>query len=354
MDFMGYVFLLLEEPCGRSVPSALFKVVAFLEMTSEVPSEKRITTTQAIHNYLMEFSKGSSWAPHQRVKAARIPLEVARAWAQGVLDVSLQKFKRIYSWYKLIKLWGALRSHDAEGVPPATLLFDEVVGLQGDIVRGKTTGVGRRVEVVQFFVSKDAWLISRDWLRVGLELFMGMNWDISMGNRDFLMCKPTNNLQGFRKSMMRYPDAMCFSRALLTELYSTRKNEEGNLYRVMIPESTSYWSEHSKRVTIMSWALIAEVPRETRRRWGRWSPGVDEEYAVTTKRGVIAAQGTLAAKIRAQYEITDFVDDKSVLNGFSLWLQTVYFKTVSESRLETTKIAPPICGEASMRVQFRW
>ena len=81
---------------------------------------------------------------------------------------------------------------------------------------------------------------------------------------------------------------------------------------------------------------------------------MDEEYAVTTKRGVIAAQGTLAAKIRAQYEITDFVDDKSVLNGFSLWLQTVYFKTVSESRLETTKIAPPICGEASMRVQFRW
>ena len=58
--------------------------------------------------------------------------------------------------------------------------------------------------------------------------------------------------------MMRYPDAMCFSRALLTELYSTRKNEEGSLYRIMIPESTSYWSEHSERVTIMSWALIAE------------------------------------------------------------------------------------------------
>ena len=230
-----YVSLLLEEPCGRSVPSSLFKAVAFLEMASEVHPEKRITTTQAIHNYLMEVSKGSSWAPHQRVKAARIPLEVARAWEQGVLDVSLQKFKRVYCWHKLIKLWGALRSHDAEGVPPATLIFDEAVGLQGDIVRGKTTGVGRRVEVVQFFVSKDAWLISRDWLRVGLELFMGMNRDITMGNRDFLTCKPTDNLQGFRKSMMRYPDAMCFSRALLTELYSTRKNEEGNLYRTRSP-----------------------------------------------------------------------------------------------------------------------
>lgn len=211
-------------------------------------------------------------------------------------------------------------------------------------MRGKTTGIGRRVEVVQFFVSKDAWLISREWLRVGLELFMSMNRDTDMGNRDFLMCKPAENLHGFRKAMMRYPDAMCFSRALLTELYSTRQDEKGDLYRIMIPESTSYWSEHSERVTIMSWALIAEIPRETRRRWGRWSPGVDEEYAVTTKRVVTAAHGALAAKIRAQYGLTDFVDDKSVLNGFSLWLQTVFFKTVSESHQEAMKIAPPMWG----------
>ena len=344
MDFIGYVSLLLEEPCGRSVPSSLFKAIAFMELASEVPDDKRISTTQAVHNYLMEVSKGNTWSPHQRVKAARIPLEVARAWEQGVLDVSLQKFKRVYCWYKLLKLWGALRSHDAEGVPPATLVFDEAVGLQGDIVRGKTTGIGRRVEVVQFFVSKDAWLISREWLRVGLELFMSMNRDTDMGNRDFLMCKPAENLHGFRKAMMRYPDAMCFSRALLTELYSTRQDEKGDLYRIMIPESTSYWSEHSERVTIMSWALIAEIPRETRRRWGRWSPGVDEEYAVTTKRVVTAAHGALAAKIRAQYGLTDFVDDKSVLNGFSLWLQTVFFKTVSESHQEAMKIAPPMWG----------
>ena len=333
-DFIGYVALLLEEPCGRSVPSSLFKAVAFMEMAAEVPSEKRLTASQAVHNYLMEVSKGNAWAPHQRVKAARVPLEVARAWEMGVLDVSLQKFKRVFCWFKLLKLWGALRSHDAEGVPPATLTFDEAVGLQGDIVRGKTTGVGRRVEIVQFHISKDAWLVSREWLRVGLELFMAMNRDVKMGNRDFLMCKPTENLQGFRPSMMRYADAMCFSRALLTEIYSARKDSEGNLFRLMNPESTSYWSEHSERVTIMSWALIAEVPRETRRRCGRWSPGVDEEYAVTTKRVVTTAQ----------YGITDYVDDRSVLNGFSLWLQTVHLKSVSESHQESMKIAPPMWG----------
>ena len=71
-----------------------------------------------MYNCLMEVSKGNSWALHQRVKAARIPLEVARAWKMGVLDVSLQKFRRVFCWFKILKLWGAFRSHDAEGGAP--------------------------------------------------------------------------------------------------------------------------------------------------------------------------------------------------------------------------------------------
>ena len=89
---------------------------------------------------------------------------------------------------------------------------------------------------------------------------------------------------------------MCYSRALHTELHSIRSDVDGRPLRLMAPESTSYWSEHSERITIMSWALTAEIPRETRRRWGRWSPGVDEDYAVTTKRVVTQAAGVLGGK----------------------------------------------------------
>ena len=180
------------------------------------------------------------------------------------------------------------------------MAFDPMTGLQGEIMRAKTTGVGRRVEVVQFFVSTGAWLVHEDWLQAGLQLFMSMNKDISVEKRDFLMCKPNESLRGFRKGMLSYPEAMCYSRALHLELYSIRQDEQGELCRLMLPEATSYWSERSERVTIMSWALIAEIPRETRRRWGRWSPGVDEEYAVTTKRVVTQAQTFLANKIKAQ------------------------------------------------------
>ena len=83
------------------------------------------------------------------------------------MDVSLQPFKRVFCWFKLLKLWGALRSHDSQ-VPPATLSFDLLSGLQGEIMRARTTGVGRRVEVVQFFVSAGAWLVHEDWLHGGI------------------------------------------------------------------------------------------------------------------------------------------------------------------------------------------
>ena len=181
-------------------------------------------------------------------------MEVVRAWEVGVLDVTLQSFKRVFCWYKLIKLWGALRSHDSQGVLPSTMEFDPLAGLQGEIMRAKTTGVGRRVEVVQFYVAADAWLVHKDWLKVGLQLFMTMNKDIAMEKRDFMMCKPNESLRGFRKGMLSYPEAMCYSRALHTELYSIRLDEDGQPQRLMIPEATSYWSEHSERVTIMSCA----------------------------------------------------------------------------------------------------
>ena len=178
-DFIGYVALLL---CGRSVPGSLFKCIAFIETAAEVSPEKRFSGAQSIHNYLKEVEQGNTWAPRQRTKAARLPVEVARAWEIGVLDVTLQAFKRVYCWYKLVKLWSALRSHDCQGVPPTSLSFDPIVGLQGEIVRAKTTGVGRRVEVVQFFVSANAWLVHEDWLKVGLQLFMTMNRSVGMEN----------------------------------------------------------------------------------------------------------------------------------------------------------------------------
>ena len=173
-DLIAYIALRMEEPCGRTIPGSYFKAVAFLEMSAEVPEDRKVTSSASLHHFLLEVERGDHWKAKPTVKAARLPVEVIRALELGVMDHTIAPYKRVFSWFKLIKLWAALRCHDAEGIPPASISFDADLGFEADITRSKTTGAGRRVEVVQVFVSSSAYLVCKDWLRVGLEMFMRM------------------------------------------------------------------------------------------------------------------------------------------------------------------------------------
>ena len=144
----------------------------------------------------------------------------------------------------------------------------------------KRRGAGRKVEVVHLFISSQAWLSYRGWLVEGLRIYKSMDDEQRFAARDFLMCLPTADLQSFRRTMMRYPDAMVFS-------------------RLMEPASSSFWSEHSERVTIISWASACGVEKETRKRWGRWSPSVDEDSVATTRQLIFAAQSRPLSFLRS-------------------------------------------------------
>lgn len=61
---------------------------------------------------------------------------MAIALEYGVMNKDM--VKSVYSWYKLVKLWGALRSHDTEAIPPASIKFDRTDGLEAQIMRTKT------------------------------------------------------------------------------------------------------------------------------------------------------------------------------------------------------------------------
>lgn len=117
---------------------------------------------------------------------------------------------------------------------------------------------------MHLFISAHAWLVCRDWLVEGLRLYRSMDGSEKASTRDFMMCLPSADLRSFRTTMMRYPNAMVFSRTLMTELLSQRKNQFGNYETLMEAASSSFWSEHSERVTIVSWAASCEVDRETR------------------------------------------------------------------------------------------
>ena len=50
-DLIAYIALRMEEPCGRTVPASFFKAVAILETSAEVPQEKRISASVAVHHF---------------------------------------------------------------------------------------------------------------------------------------------------------------------------------------------------------------------------------------------------------------------------------------------------------------
>ena len=205
-------------------------------------------------------------------------------------------------------------------VPPARMFWTKEFGLVGDIVRSKTTGVGRRVEVQQFYVSNGAFLLGPHWLEVGFELFVKYGREAMSEKRDFMMPRPNKALNGFRESMVGYSDAMSMSRALLRELKAPMK-DGGEMEELVIEDEVGgFWSEHSERVTMASWSGALGIKQEIIKRWGRWKPSVDEEYVKTTKLLVGKAQTEVADRIKAELG-KDLVGDEDVLKSLEKRLQ---------------------------------
>ena len=215
-EVMEYVSLRLEEPCGKSVPGSIWATLRFLEESAEVAEADRVSHDPALRNFFAEVSRHPSWAEgNPRSSAKRLTTSIVVAWEHVVLATSEKPYIRVFAWFKLVKLWGALRWDDTLGIPPAMMDVREGVGLRGKIMRSKTTGEGRRVDIQEFFISCEAWIQHADWLVVGWKIFCGLGRDCGNLGRDFFLPRPDKHLQGFRSSMVKYAEAMSMTRALL-------------------------------------------------------------------------------------------------------------------------------------------
>ena len=85
--------------------------------------------------------------------------------------------------------------------------------LERKITRSKTSGQGKRIEVMFFFVAKEVFLLCPDWLKTGWDLNCELSAKASLQERDYLVPKPTMDLMGFRRAFVKYQDALTMSRA---------------------------------------------------------------------------------------------------------------------------------------------
>ena len=113
----------------------------------------------------------------------------------------------------LVRIWTAMRYDDTRGIAPGNMRLDGR-GFVADLTRTKTTGAGKKVELMEVYVSRQAYIVDKDWLVVGFDLWKAMDT-----NRDYLLALPNFERDNVVQKPARWVEANALSQALLVTLY---------------------------------------------------------------------------------------------------------------------------------------
>ena len=309
-QFAEFLEAMVEEPCSRSFPESVFKTLMFLEHAGEVPEHEQVCRSQAVKNALEESILRLQGV---EIKAARkallLPVALVVALETYVCDEKIANYDRVYAWFRLFKLWTGMRFDDTKGTPNRTIEMTEW-GLKGIISRSKTSGPGKKIVTLPFYIHKDAWICEASWLTVGWKLWASMGVESGMQARDFMLPWPNNNRTGFIKKVVDYPIASAMSQALFNEMTVGKGNDRRT---VLEPGLGVLWTEHSERATIRTWAQAARIPEDVRKMLGRWQPSADEGYERNLRTNVLRCQKVLAAFIKQNMSCSDPFDETTVV-----------------------------------------
>ena len=163
-------------------------------------------------------------------------------------------------------------------------------GLVADITQSKTTGPGKAVARIS--VWRGAWLVEKHWLQSGFSLWLEMAEKAGLEERDYFLALPTKDLGGIVNRVARYTEAVGMTQAICSELRDLKGEK-------LLDEGVgALWTEHSERATARSWAAVAGIDAEVKKKLGRWKASVDEDYERTTRTQVEQAQRKMAAFVK--------------------------------------------------------
>lgn len=349
-DYFDYVAEMLNQPCGRHVPRAMLNTMAFAEQAAEVPVHHRLSKDPGVRNFLNEVEQAKAWATGRIAKKAEpFPIMLALSLEDMVVCERDCLYTRWYAWVKLLKLWAAFRWDDLQGIHASDLHLRSDGVLEGKIRRSKTSGVGKKVEVMVFFIGTDAWIFQEIWLVTGWKIHRQLSEGSGLADRDYLVPKPTPCLNGFRKAMVKYGDALVMTRALLLELRvdikvgsESARSEEPLL---VTSHATAFWSEHSERGTIDTWMQMAGVAPEVRRMVGRWSASQEEGYLRHVEAAVKEAQKAVRGMLSRGPEGQLKVFEDQILASLSKFLLD-RGRPLEEVKRQLDRLALPAVGRS--------
>ncbi|CAE8621173.1 unnamed protein product, partial [Polarella glacialis] len=317
-QLLAYLEQRLAEPYAKSVPLSVLKTVMFFESAGEVQKDHQLAQSAAVKNFMEEVALVFRSQIAFKRKANQLLAKVVVAMEMVVLDSSETLYVRGFSWFKLLKLWTAMRWSDTTGLSPASIKFEKDRGLVARLDRTKTTGVGKRVELLHVFVSIHAWLVEPKWLETGLMVWRAMGESSQTADRDFFLPRPSLDLSTCLPRMAEYRHAANMSQALFNGLGTPTRDAESGLWRsdgvsLLATGAGVIWSEHSERATMTTWAHAAGVEQVTWKQMARWQPTTDEGYLRSVRGNVEAAQRRVAQEIKDGLGRRDFLDEQAVV-----------------------------------------
>ena len=321
-EFAEYIEAIVQEPCARSAPEAAYKTLMFMEYAGEVEEADFIHRSSGVRNALEEAQlRLASVEMKPSRKALLLPLAVIIAMEEMVVDDDALPFSRAYAWFRLVKVWAGLRFDDTRGTPNRSMELRDS-HLVGIIHKSKTSGPGKRILLLPFYVSREAWVSRYNWLEVGWKIWNHMGMEAGMLTRDFMLTWPTRNRTGFARRMADYSTASAMSQALFAELWTTERGKRASL---LFDGVGTLWTEHSERATLRSWASAARIPPDIRRQMGRWRPAADEGYERTVRANILRSQKIIAAFLRDNRGRGDPIDEAAVLEAVSIKMGVLGF-----------------------------
>ena len=282
IQLLDYLLDLADLPAGPTVPPSVLSMIAFFEKVGSVRTDSQLSVIpivkSTVDDLVLELSSNK---PRERRKAVQLLVPLIASWELVVTDATYLEVTRVQFWVRLVKLWGALRTSDQSGIPAKSLVYDGQV-LSGKILVSKTTGAGKKVGTLTFVVSNRAWFLAQDWLEVGWDLFSR-----TVDDRTFLLPLPSRDRGTFSSVEPDFAQASITSRKILSETltFSREGLEDGfehwslNPSKFLMCGMQIFWSLHSERNTVNTWATMLKVEKSRRDMLGRWKPEESDVYA---------------------------------------------------------------------------
>ena len=320
IELLDYILDRSDEPCGPSVPASILQTTQFFEQIGGRLPIERVSTSALVKGVVDDVRVSlTSLKPRLKKKAHQFPSVFVGAWELMVADEGLYDIHRLIVWEQLLAIWAALRTSDTSGIPQGSIRLVDGT-LHGEIHCSKTTGVGKSIGIVPFLITGEAWLINPFWLSQGYDLFQKYQTGLP-----FLLPLPKQDYLEFSKDEPTYSQKTATMRKLISQTCKPvyKDSDSTGFYTwqltitpIILLGMQAFWSGHSGRCTVPTWAAALGFGKEDRNNVGRWCPEESDEYVRNAARVIARIQEAVAVKMRSILKADTF-HEKDLFKQFT-------------------------------------